>query len=177
LSSALPQYCWAHLIREVRYFSESDDKSVACYGKRLLEAIGEMFKTIHRQDKLSERTWLRRMRKHQELILKWARFRVPKDKKVLALSKRLRDYPTEYFRFIESGLPPTNNLCEQSIRRVVIDRKVTQGTRSDWGNRWLERFWSVLSTCEQRGKNVMIFLKSCMDALIHGLSPPKLLKD
>jgi hypothetical protein len=78
---------------------------------------------------------------------------------------------TDYFRFIESGLPPTNNLCEQSIRRVVIDRKVTQGTRSDWGNRWLERFWSVLSTCEQRGKNVMVFLKSCMDALILNDSP------
>ena len=26
------------------------------------------------------------------------------------------------------------------------------GTRSDWGNRWWERIWSVLATCEQQGK-------------------------
>ena len=38
-------YCWAHLIREVRYISESKNKKVARYGKRLLDAIGAMFNT------------------------------------------------------------------------------------------------------------------------------------
>jgi len=57
----------------------------------------------------------------------------------------------------------------------VIDRKVTQGTRSDWGNRWLERFWSVLTTCEQQTTNVMTFLKTCVESFLHGLAPPPLL--
>jgi len=31
--------CWAHLIREVKFISESKDKKVARYGKRLLDTI------------------------------------------------------------------------------------------------------------------------------------------
>ncbi|GHT44681.1 hypothetical protein FACS189454_02740 [Planctomycetales bacterium] len=32
----------------------------------------------------------------------------------------------------------SNNLAEQVIRGVVIDRKITQGSHSDWGNAWME---------------------------------------
>jgi len=36
-----------------------------------------------------------------------------------------------YFRFVTTpGVAPTNNLAEQAIRFVVLDRRVTQGTRS-----------------------------------------------
>ncbi len=36
------------------------------------------------------------------------------------------------------GVDPTNNLAEQAIRFVVLDRKVTQGTRSEKGRVWSE---------------------------------------
>ena len=49
-------------------------------------------------------------------------------------------------------------------------------TRSDWGNRWWERIWSVLATCEQQRKNVMEFLKMSIGALLQGRSAPTLLK-
>jgi transposase len=176
MSKAELLLCWAHLIREVKFLSESKDKKVANYGKRLLNAIGKMFKTIHYRDKY--KNWFRRMKQHQRLILKLAWHRLPKDDNdAWNIAVRLWNEEASYFRFIESDLPATNNLCEQSIRRVVLNRKVTQGTRSDWGNRWWERIWSVLATCEQQGKSVMDFLKSCMNALIHGLSPPTLLND
>jgi len=167
--------CWAHLIREVKFVSESKNKRVACYGKRLLDAIGKMFKTIHRQDALQCCKWSRRMKRHQKLILKEAWHRLPRhNKDAWNIAVRLWNEEESYFRFIEEGLPPTNNLCEQSIRRVVLNRKITQGTRSDWGNRWWERIWTVLATCEQKGKNVMNFLKSAMEALLQGYSPPVL---
>jgi transposase len=169
--------CWAHLIREVKYISENKNKKVANYGKRLLEAIGAMFKTLHRKDDLQYINWFRRMKEHQRLILKIAWYRLPKkDKDAWNIAVRLWNEEASYFRFIKEGLPATNNLCEQSIRRVVLNRKVTQGTRSDWGNRWWERIWSVLSTCEQQGKSVMEFLKSCVGALLQGSSAPRLLK-
>ena len=169
--------CWAHLIREVKYISENKNKKVANYGKRLLEAIGAMFKTLHRKDDLQYINWFRRMKEHQRLILKIAWYRLPKkDKDAWNIAVRLWNEEASYFRFIKEGLPATNNLCEQSIRRVVLNRKVTQGTRSDWGNRWWERIWSVLSTCEQQGKSVMEFLKSCVGALLQGRAAPTLLK-
>jgi hypothetical protein len=64
----------------------------------------------------------------------------------------LRNWSAEYFRFIETGIPPTNNLAKQTIRRVVLNRRITQGTRNDWGNRFWERFWSISKTCLQQGK-------------------------
>jgi len=55
-----------------------------------------------------------------------------------------------YFRFITTpGIDPTNNLAEQAIRFVVIDRHITQGTRSEKGRRWCERIWTVIATCAQ----------------------------
>ncbi|MGC8625917.1 MAG: hypothetical protein ACP5VQ_11750, partial [Phycisphaerae bacterium] len=41
------------------------------------------------------------------------------------------DHRYSYFRFTTTpGLEPTNNPAEQAIRFVVLDRHVTQGTRS-----------------------------------------------
>jgi len=171
------QFCWAHLIREVKFLAESSDTQVSGYGKRLLAAFQSMFSTIHRQGKILERNWQCRMKRHQETILWEARHCIPKNKDAMNIAKRLWEWQEEYFRFIYLEIPATNNLGEQSIRRMVIDRKVTQGTRSEWGNHWLERIWSVLATCEQRGLNVMAFSKSCIESSLHGVAPPSLLNN
>jgi transposase len=176
LSLVQPQYCWAHLIREVKYLAERKVKKVSTYGKRLLSAIQNMFSTIHRRGKILDRTWFRRMYSHREEILKVAWRCMPVDNDVANIAERLWNYQAEYFRFIDTGIPPTNNLAEQSIRRVVIDRKITQGTRSDWGNRWQERIWSVLSTCAQTGTNVLAFLQDAVGAMLHRGNAPNLLK-
>ena len=124
-----------------------------------------MFKTIHCRGKIGEGTWYHRMFDHREAIWKVAWHRLPDDKEAMNLAERLWNERCGYFHFIASGVPPTNNLCEQSIRRVVIDRKITQGTRSDWGDRWQERIWSVLSTCAQTGRDVFLFLRESVSSL------------
>jgi transposase len=176
LSEATGQFCWSHVVREVRWFAEQDDKKTSRWGTRLLEAIRKMFKTLHRQDEYkSYDTWLLKMRACQKAILKATRNRVPENSRSQALSARLRDQEDRYFGFIDTGIPPTNNLCEQSIRHVVIDRKITQGTRSDWGNRWNERIWSVLATCALQGRKVMDFLKNSVAAfMVRSTEPPLL---
>jgi hypothetical protein len=148
------------------------DKEVSAWGKSLLEQIRKMFLIYHRRNELPENTWRRKMRLCQESIMTAALYQVPSRKAAQSLSARFENWQEEYFRFIDEGLPPTNNPCEQSLRTVVIDRKITQGTRSDWGNRWSERIWTVLATCEQRGENVLSFLRSCVGAFLQGFSPP-----
>jgi transposase len=176
-SKARLQHCFAHLIREVKYLVKRKVRKVSNYGKRLLSAIEKMFSTIHREDeyKLKE-NWIRRMYCHREEVLKIAWHRLPDDNDAINIAVRLWNKQEDYFRFIDRGLQPTNNLAEQSIRRVVIDRKITQGTRSDWGNRWQERIWSVLSTCAQSGTNVLTFLRDAVAALLGGTTTPKILK-
>jgi hypothetical protein len=47
------------------------------------------------------------------------------------MANRFRRHGKAYFEFITTpGLDPTHNVAEQAIRLVVIDRLVTQGTRS-----------------------------------------------
>ena len=70
-------------------------------------------------------------------MLKDATTRVPKGNHAQNLAQRFREQGEAYFRFITTpGIEPTNNLAEQAIRFVVIDRRITQGTRSETGRRW-----------------------------------------
>jgi hypothetical protein len=70
---------------------------------------------------------------------------------------------------------PTNNLAEQAIRFVVIDRQITQGTRSEKGRRWCERIWTAIATCAQQGRAVFHFLLDSVQAHLSGAAPPSLL--
>jgi hypothetical protein len=66
------------------------------------------------------------------------------------IAERFRQHAERYFRFLETpGVEPTNNAMERRFRFVVIDRKITQGTRRQTGRRWCERIWTVLTTVAQ----------------------------
>jgi transposase len=73
------------------------------------------------------------------------------------------------------GVEPTNNLAEQAIRFVVIDRHITQGTRGATGQRWCERIWSVLATCAQQGRSAWGYLLEAVQAHFDGQPVPSLL--
>ena len=81
-------------------------------------------------------------------------------------------------RFITTpGIEPTNNLAEQAIRFVVIDRLVTQGTRGEPGRHWSERIWTVLATCAQQGRSMFAFLSETVAAHFAGNPTPSLLQN
>ena len=69
----------------------------------------------------------------------------------------------------------TGEWLQQAIRFVVIDRRITQGTRSEWGNRWCERIWTVIATCTQQGRSVFEYLEAAVAAWFNGTEPPLLL--
>ena len=170
------QFCWAHLIREIKFLATLD--GTRAYGKRLLKYVKAMFATIHRQGELSEIGFKRLMNRHKKSIMKTVRRFVPAHEKAAVLSERFEKYGESYFLFVEqpSLLEATNNVAEREIRTLVLDRLVTQGVRSDVGNAWQERFWTVLATCKRRGLNVLEFLRESILSILHGLPPPSLIK-
>jgi transposase len=110
----------------------------------------------------------------------WAEvvYRVPKTKEAQNLANRFRKHGESYLRFITTpGIEPTNNIAEQAIRFVVIDRKITQGSRGETGQRWLERIWTALATCAQTGRSIITFLEESITAFFQGTTTPKLLPD
>ncbi len=85
--------------------------------------------------------------------------------------QRFRKHGDAYFRFITTpGIEPTNNLAEQAIRFVVIDRYITQGTRSENGRLWSERICTVLATCASQGRTAFDFI--CQFVQAHFTSQP-----
>ncbi len=101
---------------------------------------------------------------------------VPPTQRGENMAKRFRKYGPAYFTFVTTpGVEPTNNLAEQAIRFVVIDRHITQGTRSEGGNRWCERIWTVIATCTQQGKSVFDFLREAVENWYEDKPAPSLL--
>ena len=92
------------------------------------------------------------------------------------MAKRFEQHGESYFQFVTTpGVEPTNNLAEQAIRFVVIDRHITQGTRSPRGRRWSERIWTTLATCHTQQRSAYTFLEQAIKAHFTGEPAPSLL--
>jgi len=91
---------------------------------------------------------------------------------------RIEERGGAYFEFITTQeIGPTNNLAEQAIRFVVIDRHITQGTRGEKGRQWCERIWTTVATCAAQGPSAYTFLVDAVQAHFRAKPPPSLLFD
>jgi transposase len=172
----LVQFCMAHLIRDVKFLLTLPARDVKAYGQRVRDALRDLFGVIHRRAKLTEAGFQKALQRARERVLAEATTRVPRGSHAQNLAKRFRQNGEAYFRFITTpGVDPTNNLAEQAIRFVVIDRHITQGTRSEKGRRWCERIWTVIATCAQQGRAVFQFLLDSVQAHLDNTPSPSLL--
>jgi transposase len=176
--NVMVQFCLAHLIRDVKFLVDHPHSRNRAYGRRVLEAIKALFRVIHRREEMTETSFARRLRSVGEALQQQATYRVPPVKESQNLANRFRKHGEQYLHFISTpGVEPTNNLAEQAIRFVVIDRKITQGSRSEAGQKWLERIWTVTATCAQTGRSVFDFLADAVIANFQGQSAPALACD
>jgi transposase len=172
----LIQFCIAHLIRELKYLSGLSDKATADYGQKLLDAMRDMFSIFHKAEELTTSDFADAMEKRRKAFLEIALTDVPDSRQAQNLADRFIKRGDAYFRFITMpGVEPTNNLAEQAIRFVVIDRYITQGTRSEKGRAWCERIWTVLATCASQGRNAFDFIYQSIQAHFSDQPFPSLL--
>jgi transposase len=172
----LLQFCLAHLIRDVKFLLTLPGAAVRAYGERLREALRGLFAVIHRREGLSTKAFQAELEAARQAVLRAGTQDVPESKHCRNLAKRLEKHGESYFRFLTTpGVEPTNNLAEQAIRFVVIDRLVTQGTRGEAGNRWCERIWTVIATCAQQGRSVFEYLYAAVEAHFRKAEVPSLL--
>ena len=172
------QFCLAHFIREVRFLIQLPDAATAKYGKRLLKKFRELFHVIHLHETLPPVYFRLRLERARDEILAEAQKRVPEAREAQLIAKRLRERGEAYFQFITTpGIEPTNNLAEQAIRFITIDRHITQGTRSEGGQRWCERIWTVMATCAAQGRSAFDYLVEVVHAYFNGMPISGLLPD
>jgi len=172
----LIQFCIAHLIRELKYLAGLTDKATADYGQKLLDAMRDMFSIFHKAEELTASDFANAMKKSRKAFLDIALTDVPETRQSQNLANRFRKHGEAYFRFITTpGIEPTNNLAEQAIRFVVIDRYITQGTRSENGRLWSERIWTVLASCASQCQNAFDFICQSIQAHFSDQPFPSLL--
>jgi transposase len=170
------QFCLAHLIRDVKFLLTLPDQRDVAYGNQLLEALKTLFAIIHQKEQLAEAAFQRQLLAARAGLLYVARTNVPPTRHSERLAKRFTEYGESYVRFVTTpGVEPTNNVAEQAIRLVVLDRYVTQGTRSAKGRSWCERIWTVIATCTQQGRSIWSYLSEAVTAYCGGNPSPSLL--
>src|SRR3954453_23395011 len=170
------QFCLAHLIRDVKFLTPLPDARDRAYGERLREELRKLFELIHRREHFSAKQFQSQLEIARFRVGICATTEVPATKHSRNMAARFEKHGASYFRFMTTpGVEPTNNLAEQAIRFVEIDRLITQGTRSERGDRWCERIWTVIATCTQQGRSVFEYLEAAVGAWFAGTDPPTLL--
>jgi transposase len=170
------QFCLAHLIRDVKFLTTLPDTQERAYGERLRESLRALFAVIHRREQLATRVFTRQLQAARDEVLRQATTAVPSGRHSQNLAKRFVKHGRAYFEFVTTpGVEPTNNLAEQAIRFVVIDRHITQGTRGEMGRRWCERIWTVMATCAQQGRSVFEYVQESVVAFWEQRAVPSLL--
>jgi len=179
------QFCIAHLIRNIRFMVGLKDKETKAYGQRLLDEIKGLFSIIHARDEMDKESFIAALTKAKKKIIETATTDVPskldKNGKELKreaknMANRFRKFGEAYFEFITTPeIEPTNNLAEQAIRFIVIDRYVTQGTRSEKGRKSSERIWTVIATCALQNRSAFNFILKSVNAYFQNQRAPSLL--
>jgi transposase len=172
------QFCLAHLIRDVKFLTTLPDAATKAYGERLRVALKELFEVFHRRESMSATAFQKDLEAARQRVLRTGLANVPTTAKAQNLAERFRKHGAEYFTFVTTpGIDPTNNTAEQAIRFVVIDRRITQGTRGENGRKWSERIWTVIATCTQQGHSVFELLKKAATNWLNGEEAPSLLAE
>jgi transposase len=171
------QICWAHLIRDFRAYSEW--KEGERIGKALLQESKKLFELWHRvrDGTLSQGTFGRKVGPIRQRVEKLLHRATRSENGELARScaRMLKVFPA-FWTFVRvPGMEPTNNAAERALRPGVLYRKISFGTQSDRGSRFVERMLTVVCTLRLQGRNVLDYLRKACERANLGREAPSLL--
>jgi transposase len=162
------QWCWAHLKRDFQAMIDSGTVQGKWLGSRLRRVSCELFEhwADYRARRISRAALLRRMgptcRKAEALLLRGTQ---SSDRNVRGTCRELYEHRQWLWTFLRyEGVEPTNNAGERALRHAVIWRKLSFGTQSASGSRFVETLLTVIETCRQQGRNVFSFLTAAVEA-------------
>jgi transposase len=171
------QWRLAHLKRDFQALIDSPCATKQRLGRDLMRPTKELFVLWAnvRDGTTSRREFKRRMRpirQQVESLLLRGYFNA----RVSGFCKELYDYRERLWLFVEvAGVEPTNNAAERSLRHAVIWRKLSFGTQSAAGSRFVERMLTVIETCRLQNRNVFKWLVQAVHAQLAGQPIPSLL--
>jgi len=170
------QICWAHLKRDFQAISEAKGK-LGRIGRQLLELEAMIFHDYHRarDGTLQWKTFQSRMvaleLAVERLLQQGAECKGPLAGKCREIWKHREDLWTFASH---PDVSPTNNAAEQIVRQAVLWRKMSFGTQSKRGARYVERMLSVCSTCRLQGRSIIDYIRQACHAHTNNQPAPTL---
>jgi len=175
----LVQWCWAHLKRDFQAMIDTGDKSAKWIGSRLQTCTCELFEhwAAYRDGKMSRATFLRRMRPVRRRVEDLLRSGTEcSHAKTRGTCRELYKHQKWLWTFLHyEDVEPTNNAGERSLRHAVIWRKLSFGTQSARGSRFVETLLTTIETCRQQRRNVFAFVTSAVQSHLAHQPTPSLL--
>jgi transposase len=171
------QWCWAHLLRDFQALIDNPCHTKKRLGRDLMRPTKELFglwKRV-RDGTLQRRTAVRRMRPIRKQIGAFL-LRGYFNPLTGSCCKELVEHYQHLWTFLAvDGVEPTNNAAERALRHAVIWRKLSFGTQSAAGSRFVERMLTVIETCHRAGRNVFTWLTEAVRAHFQREAAPALL--
>lgn len=175
------QWCWAHLKRNFQALIDGPDPQAKRLGHDLMRPINRMFALWH-EHRSGKLPWtefqagMKPIRAEIDALLLRGVF--SGNRRLVGMCRELHDHRPWLWTFAEiEGLEPTNNTAERALRPAVIYRKLSFGTQSAAGSRFLERMLTVTETCRLQKRSAYRWLVAALEAHANGRPAPVLLPD
>jgi transposase len=161
------QVCWAHLLRDFQGLIDAGG-----VGKRIgrrLQKIGR--KLFHHWHRARDGTITRATLRRNMQSLKYDMWQTLEDgqrcrhARTNAVCDDLFARFDQLWMFLEHpDVEPTNNAAERALRHAVIWRKLSFGTQSEPGSRFVETLLTVIETCRQQDLDVVTFVTGAIQS-------------
>lgn len=159
------QRCLAHLLRDVDACGLSKNEQ----DQRFSVRVGRYLREVFHLRAGRPREWESAMPVSKRLW-HYLRYDLPQEvpKLTARLRKRMLKYWDQLWRWeADPAIPPDNNGAERALRLGVTQRKVSGGSRSDWGMVGMARLLTVVQTCRQQQRSPVEFLRQALLAQAH----------
>jgi transposase len=172
------QACWSHLQGDFRFHAEGLPVQ-KLFGEQGLKLTSRLFEAWHAYQQHEDRARLEReidpVKAELRELLEKAGRKTPRNKYHRGFANNLlKIWPALWTFVSHEGVEPTNNAAERSLRGPVIHRKLSHGTRSHDGERFVERALSASVTCRLQKRSLFAYLTNLLTADARGDPLPTL---
>jgi transposase len=169
-----------HLAQDFQALADSEDGVVKRLGHDLLRPTRELFRQWSRcRDGTVSRAELDGClmpvsRAVEGLLLRGLFSGYPR---LVGMCRELYEHRVWLWTFLEQEVEPTNNASERALRHAVIWRKLSFGTQSAGGSRFVDTMLTVIETCRQQSRNVFAYVSVTVQAHFARQRIPSLLAE
>ena len=151
LTGILLQLCWFHILKN----SRKHKKNYPDEATMLHEQLKKIYKLAKSYDHEASDKQVEDLKQE----IRWLAYPVYKHQEVKGFLNTLLERIDDLFRFTQDNeIEGDNNIAERGLRKAVIIRKISNGSRSDRGAGILEVLLSVVETARLQKQNPLLFM-------------------